>query len=183
MSAKLTTENSLNFEYGKVEVVAKLPIGNWIVTGKCLITIINICISQIEYIVFCNKYFSILKNVILFEIFIFLELALVSKDNYKTRLVLVAKGNTDLKCSGKEEGTTALNLAYTLTNDRFYGNATVYIYNPRGFTDGYHKFELSRSSTSIVVKVDGVVHNLDTKHFVGSGILNTQVKQLIIYCI
>lgn len=103
---------------------------------------------------------------------------MVSKDNYKTRLVLVAKGNTDLKCGRQEEGTTALNLAYTLTNERFYGNATVYIYNPKGFTDGYHTFELSRSSTGIAVKIDGQDHNLDTKHFIGSGILNTQVKQL-----
>lgn len=39
MSAKLTTENSnLMFEFGKVEIVAKLPTGNWIVTGKYLIT-------------------------------------------------------------------------------------------------------------------------------------------------
>lgn len=105
---------------------------------------------------------------------------MVSKENYKTRLSLIAKGNSELKCSGKDEGTTALNLAYTLTNDRFYGNSTVYIYNPRGYTDGYHTFELSRSSDSIVVKVDGQIHNLDTSHFVGSGILNSQVKQLFI---
>lgn len=34
MSAKLTTRNSFFFRLGKIEIVAKLPIGDWIVSGK-----------------------------------------------------------------------------------------------------------------------------------------------------
>lgn len=33
MSAKLTTKNSLNFPYGELEITAKLPTGDWILTG------------------------------------------------------------------------------------------------------------------------------------------------------
>lgn len=34
MSAKVTTKNSSVFRYGEIEIVAKLPTGDWIVTGK-----------------------------------------------------------------------------------------------------------------------------------------------------
>jgi len=34
VSARLTTKNYLLFLYGQVEVIAKLPIGDWIVSGK-----------------------------------------------------------------------------------------------------------------------------------------------------
>lgn len=34
VSAKLTTKNHLFFRYGKLEVIAKLPAGDWIVPGK-----------------------------------------------------------------------------------------------------------------------------------------------------
>lgn len=33
MSAKLTTKNSLFFRYGELEIIAKLPSGDWILTG------------------------------------------------------------------------------------------------------------------------------------------------------
>jgi len=34
VSAKLTTKNHLFFRYGELEVIAKLPTGDWIVSGK-----------------------------------------------------------------------------------------------------------------------------------------------------
>jgi len=34
MSAKLTTKNNFFFRLGKLEVIAKLPTGDWIVSGK-----------------------------------------------------------------------------------------------------------------------------------------------------
>jgi len=34
ISAKLTTKNNLLFRYGQLEVTAKFPIGDWIVSGK-----------------------------------------------------------------------------------------------------------------------------------------------------
>jgi len=33
VSARLTTKKNLVFLYGQVEVIAKLPIGDWIVSG------------------------------------------------------------------------------------------------------------------------------------------------------
>lgn len=33
-SARLTTQNSFAFRYGKVEIVAKLPLGDWLVPGE-----------------------------------------------------------------------------------------------------------------------------------------------------
>lgn len=33
VSAKLNTKNNFLFQYGKLEVEAKLPIGDWIVSG------------------------------------------------------------------------------------------------------------------------------------------------------
>jgi len=33
MSAKLTTKNSLFFRYGELKIIAKLPSGDWILTG------------------------------------------------------------------------------------------------------------------------------------------------------
>jgi len=34
VSARLTTKNNFLFHFGQVEVIAKLPIGDWIVSGK-----------------------------------------------------------------------------------------------------------------------------------------------------
>jgi len=34
MSAKLTTKNKLLFRHGQLEVIAKFPIGDWIVSGN-----------------------------------------------------------------------------------------------------------------------------------------------------
>lgn len=34
ISAKLTTKNNLFYRYGHLEVIAKLPTGDWIVSGK-----------------------------------------------------------------------------------------------------------------------------------------------------
>lgn len=34
VSARLTTKKNLLFHFGQVEVIAKLPIGDWIVSGK-----------------------------------------------------------------------------------------------------------------------------------------------------
>lgn len=34
VSAKLNTKNNVLFQFGKLEVKAKLPIGDWIVSGK-----------------------------------------------------------------------------------------------------------------------------------------------------
>lgn len=44
VSAKLTTKNSFSVLYGQLEVVAKLPIGDWIASGKYKVTfyLINI---------------------------------------------------------------------------------------------------------------------------------------------
>ena len=33
-SARLTTEKSFSFKYGRVEIIAKLPIGDWLWPGK-----------------------------------------------------------------------------------------------------------------------------------------------------
>ena len=33
-SACLTTEKSFSFKYGRVEIIAKLPIGDWLWPGK-----------------------------------------------------------------------------------------------------------------------------------------------------
>lgn len=38
ISAKLTTKNHFLVHYGQLEVIAKLPEGDWIVSGKCKIT-------------------------------------------------------------------------------------------------------------------------------------------------
>lgn len=34
MSAKLTTKNKILFRYGELELVAKLPTGDWLLTGN-----------------------------------------------------------------------------------------------------------------------------------------------------
>lgn len=34
MSAKLTTKSNILFRYGEIELVAKLPKGDWIMTGN-----------------------------------------------------------------------------------------------------------------------------------------------------
>lgn len=34
MSAKITTKNNLFFRYGEIEIEAKLPKGDWLVTGN-----------------------------------------------------------------------------------------------------------------------------------------------------
>ena len=35
MSARIRTVNSFNFKYGRVEVRAKMPTGDWLWPGKC----------------------------------------------------------------------------------------------------------------------------------------------------
>lgn len=34
MSAKITTKNKLYFRYGHIKMIVKLPVGDWIVSGK-----------------------------------------------------------------------------------------------------------------------------------------------------
>lgn len=58
-SARLTTEKSFSFKYGRVEVIAKIPQGDWLWPGK------NRLLKKLDNILFINfmiKFANLISN-------------------------------------------------------------------------------------------------------------------------
>lgn len=128
-----------------------------------------------------NNNYCVEKCNVILILYTLIEMALVSKHNDKSKLVLLAKGNADLKCKGRDENVNALNAAYTLIDDRHFANSSTYIYSSKKWTDDYHSFEFSRTPNSVVVKVDGKIYDMDRPNFVGfDSIFSSQVKHILL---
>lgn len=166
--SRVTTKDQLSFLYGQLEVVAKFPSGDWLISGKHW----KILTNKIKYLIIV--WLKIISNLVL------LEIALVSKSNDQNKLVLATVlGNTNLKCNNIDEGSNIVKYGLKIDKQYHIPSNMMKSISDKRWSDDYHSFILSWTHENIVVKIDGESNFVDTSNLPLDIIFDAEVKYKI----
>lgn len=103
---------------------------------------------------------------------------MVSKGNEKNKIVLLSKGNTNLKCNGVDESTHILRHGL-LVDEQYQINQNLKIVSSqKSWSDDFHSFKLSWSPGNLVLKIDEQSHVFNSPQTL-QGLFNSEVKYLV----
>lgn len=91
---------------------------------------------------------------------------MVSKDNERNKIVLLSKGNVNLKCNGDDESANTLKLGLQLDEKNNNTSSLKVVSAPKSWSDNFHSFQLLWRTDNFIFKIDGQEHpfNLTKLH-------------------